>query len=372
MTGFGLNYVFGVAAGGSDLRKHLKSEDDLSRIDDANLLRAAREIGLLTAVGFQRLDHVRYMRNHASAAHPNQVELTGLDLAQWLQVCINQVITTPPDHIAAETGRLLGNLKKALLDGDAVRDAALFFGGLESRADTLARGFFGLYLDSQRTPTVADNVRQLWPPLWEHVSEDARGRFGVQYARLRASADTGPAEAARELLDLVGGTSYLPPEMRAAELDAALDNLMAIHNGWNNFFLEGAPATAVERLVGTQGDVPKQLEQKYVRTIVELFLGNGYGVAFSAEDTYQRLVEKFTVHMARRALRAFTSESISSLLTSTSARRQWNILVDLLEPKVISSSDRNLVAALRGFSGTPDQLRLDSQVTRLANAPAST
>ncbi|MGX5653177.1 hypothetical protein ACWKWC_00185 [Geodermatophilus nigrescens] len=370
VTGFDLHYFFDVAAGGSDLRKHLKGEDDLSRVDDANLLRAAREIGLLTAVGFQRLDHIRYMRNHASAAHPNQVELTGLDLAQWLQVCIRQVITTPPDHVAAETGRLLGNLKKALLDEDAVRDAALFFGGLGERANTLARGFVGLYLDPQRTPTIADNVRRLWPRLWEHVSEDTRGGFGVQYARLRASADSGPAEAARELLDLVGGTSYLPPELRAAELDAALDNLMAIHHGWNNFYLEGAPAATVERLVGERGDVPAQLEQKYVRTVVELYLGNGYGVAFSAEDIYQRLVERFTVRMARRALRAFTHEGISSLLTTTSARRQWSRLLDVLEPKVVASRDRELVAALRDFAGTPDQLRLDSRVARLAEAPA--
>jgi len=81
VSGFDLAYFYDIAAGTSDLRRHLRTDEDLTRVDDANLLRAAREIGLLTEVGYQRLDHIRYMRNHASAAHPNQVQLTGLDLA---------------------------------------------------------------------------------------------------------------------------------------------------------------------------------------------------------------------------------------------------------------------------------------------------
>lgn len=79
VVGFDLGYFYDTAAGGSDLRKNLKTEDDLTRIDDASMLRAAHEIGMLTDVGYQRLDHIRYMRNHASAGHPNQVTLTGLD-----------------------------------------------------------------------------------------------------------------------------------------------------------------------------------------------------------------------------------------------------------------------------------------------------
>jgi len=147
VAGFDLKYFFDIAAGGNnDLRKTLKSEDDLSKIDDASLLRAGLTIGLLTDVGFQRLDHIRYMRNHASAAHPNQIPLTGLDLANWLQICITEVINTPPDTVTANTGRLLSNVKDAVLDSAAVSAAAAFFDQLPSdRADTLANGLFGLY-----------------------------------------------------------------------------------------------------------------------------------------------------------------------------------------------------------------------------------
>jgi hypothetical protein len=72
VAGFDLAYFFDIAAGNnSDLRKSLKTEGDLPNIDDARLLRSSLEIGLITDMGFARLDHIRYMRNHASAAHPN-------------------------------------------------------------------------------------------------------------------------------------------------------------------------------------------------------------------------------------------------------------------------------------------------------------
>lgn len=175
VAGFDLKYFYDIAAGSSDLREHLNDESDLNRIDDSSLLRAAHEIGLLTDVGFQRLDHIRFMRNHASAAHPNQVTVSGLDLANWLQICIREVITTPPDTVTAQTGRLLGNIKKDRLDTSTVLEAAAFFDQLPGdRADTVASGLYGLYTDPARTPIVADNVRTLWPKLWPFVREDAR------------------------------------------------------------------------------------------------------------------------------------------------------------------------------------------------------
>jgi hypothetical protein len=160
------------------------------------------------------------MRNHASAAHPNQVDLTGLQLATWLETCIRQVITLPPDPITANTGRLLGNIKAARLDAAGIAAVASFFEELPAdRADTLAAGLFGLYTDTKHTAVVADNVRLLWPELWDFVGDEARYEFGIRYGRFQASAETGQANAARELLDLVDGASYLPEQIRVVEID---------------------------------------------------------------------------------------------------------------------------------------------------------
>lgn len=78
---YDLDYFFDTAVGASsDRRKKLKDKDDLVKINDSELIKAANEIGLISDLGFQHLDYVRYMRNWASAAHPNHNQITGLQL----------------------------------------------------------------------------------------------------------------------------------------------------------------------------------------------------------------------------------------------------------------------------------------------------
>lgn len=367
VAGFDLNYFFDIAVGSGDLRKSLKSEADLKLINDQNLLDAAREIGLITDVGYKRLDHVRYMRNHASAAHPNQVTLTGLDLAQWMQVCIREVIITPPDTVTANTGKLLSNIKRDRLTDDAVRDAAVFFDQLPpDRAATLANGLFGLYTAPARTPVVADNVRTLWPKLWPFVDEDTRHNFGVRHARARASADTDIATAGRELLDLVNGASYLNADVRAAEMSEALEALMTAHQGWDNFSNEIAPARRVAALAGSNGDIPRPVRDQYVKTLVRTFLGNGSGVSWVGSTIYQELLSQLDSDAASRMLRSFLAPDVSSRLSSSSGRTQWAVLLDIIELKLTSMTDRSLLADIRAFTGTPDQLRLDTKIVKKA------
>ena len=368
IAGYDVGYFFDVAVQSPERRKHLSSVDDLGKVDDQDLLRAAREMGLLSDIGHRQLDQVRYMRNYASAAHPNQVELTGLQLASWLETCILEVITLPVDTVTAETGKLLRNLRSERLDSASVTTTTAFFEDLPGdRADALAAGLFGLYTDPKRTPLIADNVRIVWPELWPYVSDDAGYGFGTRVARFHANADLGQAAAARELLDLVDdGASYLPEQMRAAEIDTALDALLAAHRGWDNFYNEPMPAKQLQGLVGELGDVPDGVEPKYVRTLVEVFIGNGTGIAWSADPIYRTLLRNLSAHQAGRALRAFMDPTISSRLSTASAREQWPDLLDIVEPKLARRSDRELLRAIREFSGTPDQLRIDTRISERA------
>lgn len=366
VIGFDLSYFFDIAIENPDKRKYLKSEKHLMDIDDATLLRASREIGLLTDVGHARLDHIRHMRNHASAAHPNQNELTGLDLVQWLEVCVIQVMNTPADTVAADTKKLLTNLRKAELDEAAIRGAASFFKDLQQdRADSLADGLFGQYVDSRKTPVVADNVRKLWPELWTHVSEDRRYNYGVRYGRYRANADVKESEAARQLIDLVDAASYLTEQDRTVEIDAALDELRTAHNGWDNFYNEAAPARRLVRLIGEQGSIPRAVRNKYLTTLVKTYVGNGHGVSAAAESSYEKLLEAMTPDTASYALLAFSDPMISSVLGTKSAQKQWETLLAILQPKLVTEKSRRLLAAIQAFPSTPDKLRLDADIGKL-------
>lgn len=371
VANYDLAYFYEIAVPSPDRRKHLSTVEDLTKVDDVDLLRAALQIGLLSTSGHAQLDHIRYMRNYASAAHPNQVELTGLQLASWLETCIRQVVTLPYDTITAETKRLLANLKAERIDPADVPRTTTFFEDLPpERADALAAGLFGLYVAPDRTPVVADNVRLLWPDLWPFVGEQARQGFGLRCGRFTASADLAQAKAARELLELVGGIAYLPEKELAVEIDAALDALSAAHHGFNNFHTEPSPARGVAALIGDRGEVPTGVEQKYLRALVDVFLGNAYGVSWAAESVYKDLLERLDTAQAGTALRSFTDPTISVKLWSSIGQRQWNELLDILEPKLTAPADRALMTGVRAFTGTSDKLASDSNIGRLVEAAA--
>lgn len=366
VAGYDLAYFFDVAVPSPEKRKHLSTAEDLALIQDVDLLRAARDIGLLSDIGHSQLDSVRYMRNHASAAHPNHNEFTGLQLVTWLETCIRQVITLPLDNVTAETGKLLRNIKKDRLTAEEVASTAAFFDRLPTdRADALAAGLFGLYTAASSAPDVEDNVRLLWPELWPYVSDDARYEFGTRIARFVANADHDQAASARELFDLVDAAAFLPEPVRAAEIDTAIDALLEAHHGWDNFYTEAAPARQLETLVGDRGDVPEALSTKYVKAIVEVFLSNGHGISRSADPIYRRLIERFDTQQAGLALRAFTDTTIAGRLQTRTAREQWTQLLDLLEPKLTRRNDRDLLTAIRAFPGAPDKLRTNDEIMNL-------
>jgi hypothetical protein len=149
-------------------------------------------------------------------------------------------------------------------------------------------------------------------------------------------------------------------------IDTAIDALMTAHNGFDNFYNEPAPAQALEKLVGPEGDIPEAVSPKYVRAVVTPFLGNGYGVSDAAIPAYTRMIEGFGPREAGRALRAFTDPGIASKLWSSTGRRQWPKLLDLLEPKLTRPADRALYDAVRAFTGPPDHLAHDLAIARLA------
>jgi hypothetical protein len=272
-----------------------------------------------------------------------------------------------PDWIAARTGRLLANIKAHAMDASEVAATASFFEDLPGdRADTIALGLFGLYADPKRPAIVADNVRRLWPELWLYVGDDTRHSFGVRYGRFVAEADNDKATAARELIDLVDGTGYLPESIRATEIDTALDALLTAHNGFNNFYNEPSPARALAALTGGGGRIPEGVLPKYVRVVVKAFLGNGYGVSGSALPYYEQMIAGFDPRQAARALSAFTDPTIYSVLRSTTGQRQWPALLTLLGPKLTLPADRALFEAVRAFTGPPAMLHADTNIKRLA------
>lgn len=366
---YDLAYFYDVAVGNStEKRKRLSTEEDLQKIDDSDLIKGANEIGLISDLGFRHLDFVRYMRNWASAAHPNQNQITGLQLISMLETCVVEVINLPLSNVVVEIKQLLANIKSNKVTQDEASQIAVFFAGLtQEKTNALAAGLYGIYTQLDTTPQTRQNIQLLIPLLWEMVDENTRNEFGVRYARFIATNDQDRKKLAREFLDVVSGAKYLPEGIRVVEIGTAIENLLTAHRGVNNFYSEPAFARQLQRQIGEAGKVPQEINIKYVLCVVEAFLTNGNGITWNAEATYIEMLNQFDSTQASTAVFSFVNKTISSSLQFPLCQKQFRRLVDLMRDKITIPVVKELISDIDSFSGSMENMKDDARIKSKAN-----
>lgn len=362
---YDISYFYDNAVNSPEKRKNLYSEDDIFKVTDSELIEGAKKIGLISEIGYKHLDTIRYMRNWVSAAHPNQNEITGLQLIYWLETCIREVISLPLSNGTIEIQKFLKNLKKNnISDSDARQIAAFFVELTQEQTNNLASGLFGIYTRSETTPQTRQNLHRLIPYLWDRVDEQARQQFGIKYGRFVANNDQAEARLALEFLEIVSGKSYIPETLLSAEIDTAIDNLLNAHRGWDNFANEPAFAKALERLINDRGQVPLQIREKYVLALVEVFLTNGHGASHNAEIIYRSLIERFNATQAVIAILSFNNTVIASRLQHDRCQKQYLDLLRMMKIKVAAPAVKELINEIENYKGPLHKLKEQSDFKR--------
>ncbi|MBE9179274.1 hypothetical protein IQ268_11945 [Oculatella sp. LEGE 06141] len=367
---YDLAYFYDAAVGSSsEKRKRLNTEEDLVRIDDSELIQGSHEIGLISDLGFKHLDYVRYMRNWASAAHPNQNQITGLQLIGMLETCVIEVITLPLSNVVVGIKKLLANIKTNRIDETEAKQISSFFADLpREKVHTLAEGFFGIYTQADTTSQTRQNVRLLVPDLWGRLDEHTKQQVGVKYARFLANNEQDKQKLAREFLEAVSGLSYIPDGIRAAEIQTAIENLLSSHRGVNNFYSEPPFARQLQRLVGETGKVPLEINNEYVLCLVEVFLTNGNGVAWNAESIYTLMFDQFNPDQALIAILSFSDLNISSRLQHSLCQQKFRSLMEMMKNKVSMPAVKELIEAIEKYKGPLDKMKDDSEIKRKVTA----
>lgn len=360
---YDLSYFFDLAVSDPEKRKDLTDPDDLTKLTDDELIRAAATVGFISSIGHRQLDVVRFMRNHASAAHPNQHELKPFQLLGYVETCISEVIMLPESQTMVDTSRLLRNVRDAKVGkSDAAAYATLFQNLRDEQVTALANGLFGIYVRTDSSTRARDNIRLLLPYLWPYIAERTRAAFGVKFGRFKANMDYEQADLARELLETVGGAaSYLPDDQRAVEIDALVADLLSAHEGMNNFYNEPPVARKLRDYVGEQ-QVPLGVRERYVAALADVYLGRRSGVSVKADPIYSELLERFTPDEAALALVEITGQNLAGTLAFRGPQEQLEQMLDILQPKLIGEPAVALDKAIRKFTGPRESMILDTRL----------
>ena len=313
------------------LRKY-KNQDDLRNLDDWELIKGCLHTGILSDLGYKHLDYIRNMRNWASAAHPNQSELTGLQLVSWLETCIKEVIAKEPSSSAIEIKRLLQNLRTQELKSE---DIPLIEQHLSLLSGDLSVSFlltiFGMYTDPKIAVPVRNNIKLIAVNVWSAVDDDVKYDIGIKYRTFAANAEIQKRDYAREFIEFVDGLSFLPSETLQIEFGQAIQNLYDAHIGFNNFHNEPAHARLLERYVPENGEIPTELRFNYVKTVVMCAIGNGYGVSSMGESCYSDMINKFQAREVGNFCKLLMDKEFASRLQFPDCKKRFRSIADKLQ-----------------------------------------
>lgn len=347
-----------------DRRKKLKDENDLDKVDDHDLIKGAKEIGLISDLGYKHLEYINYMRNWASAAHPNNSEITGLQLVSWLETCIKEVISLPISNVTIRIKQLLQGVKRTTISASEAQEIAVFSTSLtQEQINNLASGFFGIYVRPETTSQTHQNINLLLPEIWGRVDEDIKLSFGLKYAHFTANNSQEEKKLSRQFLQIVNAESYIPDDLRAIEIDNTIDNLLSAHRGINNFYNEPAFARQLLRIIGLPIRIPKSVEKKFVVALVETFLTNGNGIAFAANEIYMEILSNLDSHQANIAALSFTDSKISSRLQFQLCEQKFKELIEIVKPSITSPPVNDLLKYIsEEHKGRLTNLMLDKTI----------
>lgn len=304
------------------------------------------------------------MRNWASAAHPNNSQIRGLQLIEWLETCIKEVIALPISNITVRIKGLLQGVKNTSISDKDAEEIALFTAELtQDQINNLASGFFGIYVKSETDNQTHQNINKLLPNIWGRVSEEVKNTFGLRYADYTANNNQIGKKLSRQFLQIVNAESNIPDPLRTMEIDNTIDEFLSAHRGFNNFYTEPALAKQLLRLVGDDLKIPKSVEKKFIIAIVEAFLTNGNGTAINANDIYKKILTNLNSHQGNIAVLSFTDSKISSRLQFELCEKKYIELIEIVKPSITSPPVNEVIDYITNeFNGKYMNLMNDKRI----------
>lgn len=355
VIGFDLGYFYSIAQSLSSRYKGLRDPEDIAAIGEHDLLEICRRIGFIDDINHRRLDTVNYFRNHASAAHPNEHTISGIELLGFLENCLRYAICAPIDHSVVQVKRLLDNVRQHRIAASDFSAMILEISKLQqSRIDDLFNAFFGIFCDPVSSQDTLENIKGLAPGCWALVNEEFRYRIGARFGYFRANGDVPKKERVQEFLTVVNGNQYKDEDSLGAELIEKLQFLRGAHYGANNFYNEYAHALAIRQSLPSSG-VPQAARHDFVKVISTCYIGNGHGyrqgVDENAEPIYVEFIERLSESDYVTFARLFADHEFTTDLHRPKARDR---AVQLVKALAANTSNVHLKSALNAIANCPD------------------
>lgn len=340
---YGLEIFYNAAVGGK-AREFYQTEDDLRSLKDAVLLDTCRKLELISETTHKKLKHILDMRNDIGISHPTNYTINAFELLGWLTTCIQDVLNDRPTPAALQVQAFIQNLKQYTqpLDATNVANISQKINALASHhCGSILRTMFGIYVATDTDPQVRKNISLLAVSVWAASGDEAKYALGLTLEGYNTNLYQDKYVLGEQFFQSVQGNAFRSNAERCIIVDGLIDELLAKHNGWDNFHHEGPAADAVMSYINNQQDLLPNFTLKLIKVFLLCRIGRGIpynnGVSPRGCVYYDRLFTLLGDQYAPMALAALTHYEIQNQLEKTICRQQAITALHLLKTTVINA-----------------------------------
>ncbi|MGB4441345.1 MAG: hypothetical protein WBJ62_03870 [Coriobacteriia bacterium] len=261
---------------------------------DSQLLDLCLKLNLITEDGYFFLGQCRDTRNNFSAAHPTIGKINDREFTAFLNRCVRYALSDDSSPKGVDISAFMTALKVSRFSSG---QCEVWVGRLrathEAQRELLLGMVHGVYCDPSSPEPARLNALELAEAVKPEFTEAIRSELITRHSDYLARGDTVRHSASKHFFEKLGLVGLLNEPERHALFAGAVQELWTVHQEMNNFYNEGPFAQRLRSLSENEA-IPETIQEKYVEVVINCYVGNGYGVAWSAEPHYEAMIRSFS------------------------------------------------------------------------------
>ena len=266
-------------------------------VSDTEAISLARDLGMITSAQTMRLFHSQETIAHFTgldndpSSDQNEV-MTKEEAISCLRVCVQGVLGHEQITVAEDFKSFRKKLELETLTNHSqevikLKASPYFF---IRTAISILLTLFKTAKGAQLEHT-ARNAQLLIPQFWPQLKAPERWQIGQAYAVEFSEGRKDFVKGLHSVLLAIGGFDYVPENLRSTTFIQVANNVIAAHQGMNNFYNEPGPMRELASL-GTS--IPGPALAPCITAVLCVKLGNFYGKSWSAQAPADQMVERLS------------------------------------------------------------------------------
>lgn len=324
-----------------------KPDNFLDKIQDVDLIDLCYQLNIIDKQGHFYLQQCREIRNHASIAHPSDIDIDDRELINFISRCCKYGLS----EITISTGIDIKSLNTILSTEDNSEALDHFVSILNttfrSQQTLIYQILYSNYIDSSKTSTVRANALRIAKSASNVLSDNPEIIVELleKHQSNLLSGSRDKRINSMSFLEAIGQLNSLSDVEKIPTFRKAINHLRSAHYGMNNFHNEPPFAERLQELSEKINPIPEPIIEKYVEVNLECYIGNSYGVSWAAVGFCEKMLKNLTPKGIECMLGKLNSTS--QTLNSDQKSRIQGLLEFYSSSPIVTSTQKIQVEALK-------------------------